>query len=148
MGDGANGTRDRVSTFSLDHPVYTVPTGLSESQEDNVFLSLPCLDQSGGPCGLWDSVLSSLKRTHEPFLCPPGLSISSPGRDRSGGRTLEGHAWPTASPTRSIFKANASNITCFYNSRANVSCTWNHDEGLRATACCLHSRQPPRCVWG
>ncbi|KAM7244099.1 hypothetical protein CapIbe_004707 [Capra ibex] len=75
-----------------------------------------------------------------------GLSISSPGRDRSGWRILKGHAWPTASPTRSIFKANASNITCFYNSRANVSCTWNHDEGLRATACCLHSRQPPREV--
>ncbi|KAM7244100.1 hypothetical protein CapIbe_004708 [Capra ibex] len=73
-----------------------------------------------------------------------GLSISSPGRDRSGWRILKGHAWPTASPTRSIFKANASNITCFYNSRANVSCTWNHDEGLRATACYLHSRQPPR----
>lgn len=52
--------------------------------------------------------------------------------------------WPTPSPTRSIFKANASNITCFYNSRANVSCTWNHDEGLVATACyfSLHSRQP------
>lgn len=64
MREGANGTRDRVSTFSFDHPVYIVPTGLSESQEDNVFLSLPCLDQSGGPCGLWDSVLSSLKWTH------------------------------------------------------------------------------------
>ena len=63
-GKGANGTRVRVSTFSLDHPVYTVSTGLSETLEDNVFLSLPCLDQSGGPCRLWDSVLSSLKRTH------------------------------------------------------------------------------------
>lgn len=55
--------------FSLDHPVSLYPMGpetgylpspstiLStlltgpppESQEDNVFLSLPCLDQSGGP---------------------------------------------------------------------------------------------------
>ncbi|XP_027397531.1 interleukin-2 receptor subunit beta-like [Bos indicus x Bos taurus] len=73
-----------------------------------------------------------------------GLSISSPGRNRSGGGTLEGHGCPTASPTRHIFTAYASNITCFYNSRANVSCIWSHDEGLRATTCCLHSRQPQR----
>lgn len=52
VGEGANGTRDQVSTFSLDHPVYTVPTGLSKSQEDNVFLSLHCLDQSGNVCRL------------------------------------------------------------------------------------------------
>ncbi|XP_010803654.1 interleukin-2 receptor subunit beta-like isoform X1 [Bos indicus] len=75
-----------------------------------------------------------------------GLSISSPGRNRSGGGTLEGHGCPTASPTRRIFTAYASNITCFYNSRANVSCIWSHDEGLRATTCCLHSRQPQREV--
>nr|XP_020735387.1 interleukin-2 receptor subunit beta [Odocoileus virginianus texanus] len=73
-----------------------------------------------------------------------GLSISSPDRDRSGGRTLEGHGCPTASPTSHIFTAFASNITCFYNSRANVSCIWSHDEGLQATTCCLHSHQPKR----
>ncbi|KAB0340044.1 hypothetical protein FD754_023450, partial [Muntiacus muntjak] len=49
-----------------------------------------------------------------------------------------------ASPTHRIFMAFASNITCFYNSRANVSCIWSHDEGLQATTCCLHSRQPKR----
>ncbi|CAI9166595.1 unnamed protein product [Rangifer tarandus platyrhynchus] len=50
-----------------------------------------------------------------------------------------------ASPTSHIFTAFASNITCFYNSRANVSCIWSHDEGLQATTCCLHSHQPKRC---
>ncbi|XP_065795339.1 interleukin-2 receptor subunit beta isoform X3 [Muntiacus reevesi] len=70
------------------------------------------------------------------------LSISSRDEDRRGGRTLEGHGCPTASPTHRIFMAFASNITCFYNSRANVSCIWSHDEGLQATTCCLHSRQP------
>nr|XP_020728469.1 interleukin-2 receptor subunit beta-like [Odocoileus virginianus texanus] len=73
-----------------------------------------------------------------------GLSISSPDGDRSGGQTLEGHGCPTASPTSHIFTAFASNITCFYNSRANVSCIWSHDEGLQATTCCLHSHQPKR----
>uniref|UniRef100_A0A8C6E8P3 Interleukin 2 receptor subunit beta n=1 Tax=Moschus moschiferus TaxID=68415 RepID=A0A8C6E8P3_MOSMO len=34
-------------------------------------------------------------------------------------------------PTRRIFTAYTSNITCFYNSRANVSCVWSHDEGLQ-----------------
>ncbi|XP_055252326.1 interleukin-2 receptor subunit beta [Moschus berezovskii] len=75
-----------------------------------------------------------------------GLSISSPGRDRRGGRTLEGHGCLTDSPTRRIFTAYTSNITCFYNSRANVSCVWSHDEGLQATTCYLHSRQPQREV--
>lgn len=131
------GPETEIYLSPLNHPVYTVPTGLRIPGRQCSFVSAL-------PRPVWgslraDLVLSSLKRTHEPFLCPPGLSISSPGRDRHTGEPLGTRVWPTPSPTLSIFKANVSNITCFYNSRANVS-TWNHDEGLRATAC--YSAQP------
>uniref|UniRef100_A0A8C6E7G4 Interleukin-2 receptor subunit beta n=1 Tax=Moschus moschiferus TaxID=68415 RepID=A0A8C6E7G4_MOSMO len=50
-------------------------------------------------------------------------------------------------PTRRIFTAYTSNITCFYNSRANVSCVWSHDEGLQATTCYLHKVVFPTKQW-
>ncbi|XP_042549328.1 interleukin-2 receptor subunit beta isoform X1 [Dipodomys spectabilis] len=37
-----------------------------------------------------------------------------------------------------------SQLTCFYNSRANVSCAWSPQEGLPATACRIHARSDVR----
>lgn len=138
-----------MSAFSLSPPpARTAPMCPSKPQEDTVFLSLPCLDLSGGHCRLWGSVLSSLRWIHEPLLCLPGLTTSSPGRYRSGGRTPEGHGHPAASHARLILPADASKLTCFYNSRANISCAWSRDGGLQVTTCHIHAQPDKRCVWG
>ncbi|XP_057598448.1 interleukin-2 receptor subunit beta [Hippopotamus amphibius kiboko] len=75
-----------------------------------------------------------------------GLNTSSPGRCRSGGQTPEGHGHPAASHVRLVLPAGASKLTCFYNSRANVSCVWSRDGDLQATTCHLHA-QPDKRWW-
>ncbi|XP_033722012.1 interleukin-2 receptor subunit beta isoform X3 [Tursiops truncatus] len=75
-----------------------------------------------------------------------GLTTSSPGRYRSGGRTPEGHGHPAASHARLISPADASKLTCFYNSRANISCAWSRDGGLQVTTCRIHA-QPDKRQW-
>ncbi|KAM4881676.1 interleukin-2 receptor subunit beta [Thomomys bottae] len=37
-----------------------------------------------------------------------------------------------------------SQLTCFYNSRANVSCSWNPENGVQATICHIHARSDVR----
>ncbi|XP_066864427.1 interleukin-2 receptor subunit beta isoform X1 [Kogia breviceps] len=74
-----------------------------------------------------------------------GLTTSSPGRCRSGGRTPEGHGHPAASHAR-LSLPDASKLTCFYNSRANISCAWSWDGGLQVTTCHIHA-QPDKRQW-
>ncbi|XP_036722269.1 interleukin-2 receptor subunit beta [Balaenoptera musculus] len=75
-----------------------------------------------------------------------GLTTSSPGRCRSGRGTSEGHGHPAASHARLILPADASELTCFYNSRANISCAWSRDGGLQVTTCHIHA-QPDKRQW-
>ncbi|XP_004589820.2 interleukin-2 receptor subunit beta [Ochotona princeps] len=37
-------------------------------------------------------------------------------------------------------------LTCFYNSKANISCVWSQEGGLPATSCLIHAR-PERRSW-
>lgn len=41
---------------------------------------------------------------------------------------------------------DASKLTCFYNSKANISCVWNWDGALQATSCHIHAH-PDRRPW-
>ncbi|KAM9671401.1 interleukin-2 receptor subunit beta [Trichechus inunguis] len=53
---------------------------------------------------------------------------------------------PLAIPQLSTVVTDASTLTCFYNSRANISCVWSQDGTLQATACQVHA-QPDKRQW-
>ncbi|KAB0400349.1 hypothetical protein E2I00_010445, partial [Balaenoptera physalus] len=55
---------------------------------------------------------------------------------------------PLAIPRASTSVNDASELTCFYNSRANISCAWSRDGGLQVTTCHIHAQPDKRCVWG
>ncbi|XP_035552343.1 interleukin-2 receptor subunit beta isoform X1 [Canis lupus dingo] len=46
----------------------------------------------------------------------------------------------------SVVNADTSKLTCFYNSKANISCIWSWDGDLQATSCKIHA-QPDRRPW-
>nr|XP_010993084.2 interleukin-2 receptor subunit beta isoform X2 [Camelus dromedarius] len=75
-----------------------------------------------------------------------GLPASSSGRSRSGGQAPEGHGHSAASHAPLVLPADTSKLTCFYNSRANISCVWSQDRGLQATSCYIHA-QPYKWRW-
>ncbi|XP_066214412.1 interleukin-2 receptor subunit beta [Saccopteryx leptura] len=50
------------------------------------------------------------------------------------------------SPQASTVVNDASKLTCFYNSKANISCVWSQDGGLQATSCHIHA-QPDKRPW-
>uniref|UniRef100_A0A8D0VDT1 Interleukin-2 receptor subunit beta n=1 Tax=Sus scrofa TaxID=9823 RepID=A0A8D0VDT1_PIG len=75
-----------------------------------------------------------------------GLPNASSGRCKSGAQSPEGHWHPAASHTHPILPAAASKLTCFYNSRANISCVWSWDGGLQAMPCRIHA-QPDKRPW-
>nr|BAC29017.1 unnamed protein product [Mus musculus] len=45
-----------------------------------------------------------------------------------------------ATPWASAAVKNCSHLECFYNSRANVSCMWSHEEALNVTTCHVHAK--------
>ncbi|XP_008054709.1 interleukin-2 receptor subunit beta [Carlito syrichta] len=49
-------------------------------------------------------------------------------------------SWATAAVN------DASQLKCFYNSRANISCVWSQDEGLQGTSCNI-SAQSNKRLW-
>nr|XP_023415711.1 interleukin-2 receptor subunit beta isoform X2 [Loxodonta africana] len=52
---------------------------------------------------------------------------------------------PLAIPRLSAaVNADTSTLTCFYNSRANISCVWSQDGTLQATACHVHAKSNRR----
>uniref|UniRef100_A0A8C3WIB6 Interleukin-2 receptor subunit beta n=1 Tax=Catagonus wagneri TaxID=51154 RepID=A0A8C3WIB6_9CETA len=53
---------------------------------------------------------------------------------------------PLAVPQASAAVNAASKLTCFYNSRANISCVWSWDGGPRVTPCHIHA-QPDKRPW-
>lgn len=53
---------------------------------------------------------------------------------------------PPAIPWASTAVNETSTLTCFYNSKANISCVWSRDGGLQATSCHVHA-QPDRRPW-
>ncbi|XP_068417986.1 interleukin-2 receptor subunit beta [Eschrichtius robustus] len=53
---------------------------------------------------------------------------------------------PLAIPRASTSVNDASELTCFYNSRANISCAWRRDGGLQVTTCHIHA-QPDKRQW-
>ncbi|XP_006865340.1 PREDICTED: interleukin-2 receptor subunit beta [Chrysochloris asiatica] len=51
---------------------------------------------------------------------------------------------PLASPGPSTAVKDASTLTCFYNSKANISCDWSRDGALQAQDCELHAQSENR----
>ncbi|XP_015446114.1 interleukin-2 receptor subunit beta [Pteropus alecto] len=51
-----------------------------------------------------------------------------------------------AVPWVSTAENDTSRFTCFYNSKANISCVWNWDGGLQPTSCRIHA-QPDQRPW-
>lgn len=41
---------------------------------------------------------------------------------------------------------DCSHLKCFYNSRANISCMWSHEEALNVTSCHIHAKSDMR-LW-
>lgn len=80
------------------------------------------------------------------------LPTSSSGRHRvqgagsrelGGGRAPGVPRYPPASNSCLVLSADTSKLTCFYNSKANISCVWSWDGDLQATSCKIHA-QPDR----
>ncbi|KAK1341580.1 hypothetical protein QTO34_017995 [Cnephaeus nilssonii] len=68
-------------------------------------------------------------------------------RSGDGGGTLRAGQWaPRSQHSPLLLLADTSTLTCFYNSRANISCVWSRDGGLQATSCHVHA-QPDRRPW-
>jgi hypothetical protein len=55
-----------------------------------------------------------------------------------------GHEHLTPSHSHPILSADPSQLSCFYNSRANISCVWSLEGGLQATACHIHAQSNSR----
>ncbi|XP_054430400.1 interleukin-2 receptor subunit beta [Pteronotus mesoamericanus] len=53
---------------------------------------------------------------------------------------------PLPIPWASAAVKDTSKLTCFYNSRANISCIWSRDGGLQDTSCRIHA-QPDKRSW-
>ncbi|XP_017508528.3 interleukin-2 receptor subunit beta isoform X2 [Manis javanica] len=53
---------------------------------------------------------------------------------------------PLAIPRASAVMNDTSKLSCFYNSRANISCVWSQDGGQQATSCHIHA-QPDKRPW-
>ncbi|XP_036747281.2 interleukin-2 receptor subunit beta isoform X2 [Manis pentadactyla] len=53
---------------------------------------------------------------------------------------------PLAVPRASAVMNDTSKLSCFYNSRANISCVWSQDGGQQATSCHIHA-QPDKRPW-
>ncbi|XP_004418645.1 PREDICTED: interleukin-2 receptor subunit beta [Ceratotherium simum simum] len=51
---------------------------------------------------------------------------------------------PLAIPRVSTAVNDASKLSCFYNSKANISCVWSRDDGLQATSCSIHAKSDKR----
>ncbi|XP_039102122.1 interleukin-2 receptor subunit beta isoform X2 [Hyaena hyaena] len=51
---------------------------------------------------------------------------------------------PLAIPRASTVANDTSRLTCFYNSKANISCVWSWDGDLKATSCRIHARPNQR----
>ncbi|XP_021072766.1 interleukin-2 receptor subunit beta [Mus pahari] len=49
-----------------------------------------------------------------------------------------------ATPWASAAVKDCSHLECFYNSRANVSCMWSHEEALNVTSCHIHAKSDLR----
>ncbi|XP_028640402.1 interleukin-2 receptor subunit beta [Grammomys surdaster] len=49
-----------------------------------------------------------------------------------------------ATPWASATVKDCSHLECFYNSRANVSCMWSHEESLNVTTCHIHAKSDMR----
>ncbi|XP_020037924.2 interleukin-2 receptor subunit beta isoform X3 [Castor canadensis] len=47
-------------------------------------------------------------------------------------------------PLASMAVKDPSQLSCFYNSRANISCVWSLEGGLQATACHIHAQSNSR----
>uniref|UniRef100_A0A673UYT4 Interleukin-2 receptor subunit beta n=1 Tax=Suricata suricatta TaxID=37032 RepID=A0A673UYT4_SURSU len=54
---------------------------------------------------------------------------------------------PLAIPRASAVVNDTSQLTCFYNSRANISCVWSWDGDPQATSCKIHARPNQRRSW-
>lgn len=51
---------------------------------------------------------------------------------------------PVAGRSQLVLLADTPKLTCFYNSRANISCIWSQDGGLPDTSCRIHAKPAQR----
>ncbi|XP_045408895.1 interleukin-2 receptor subunit beta [Lemur catta] len=51
---------------------------------------------------------------------------------------------PLAACRASAAVNDTSQLTCFYNSKANISCVWSRDGGLQGTSCHIHAQSNKR----
>ncbi|XP_036107931.1 interleukin-2 receptor subunit beta isoform X1 [Molossus molossus] len=92
---------------------------------------------------------------HRPSLCPAGPQGSLPRLPPVDVMAAPAVSWclsllvfllPLAIARASTAVNDNSQLTCFYNSRANISCVWSQDGGLQAAPCRIHA-QPNRRSW-
>ncbi|XP_023486932.2 interleukin-2 receptor subunit beta isoform X3 [Equus caballus] len=76
-----------------------------------------------------------------PLAIPQASTVVNGEGARSRG---EGWGRPAASHSCPVPPADTSKLTCFYNSKANISCVWSRDDGLQAASCHVHAKSDKR----